>query len=586
MENKLEESNENWRRAYLDPIAGLYAFSSGISLIDLYGSGSSNLVVADLGQDFKDMKLKVFKEAHVVQEHSIIDVPAGLVSVYMDTNEPRIPGVVVGSGPSLYVYKNLRPFYRYNLPLLKVDKEEEGLWQMASDGQIEFDQLQIRLVDLADSGKSLTVQSYKYIDLPDKDTCLDFLSTYKDKVLKKETVVTCLSTLNKSMSEQDAISCVVVGTENSEVLILDSEAFTLLKTFDIPSVPCFINCTGIYDVSYIVYVACRNGRVYVCKKDSAEVKFSFEVDSHIVGFERIHKSLIIAKMNKNLTCFSMKGKPLWDIDLPANVVCTALMDHKSKGFKAVMVGLDNGKVLIYINNNLVDTVTLLGTPQALAFGKYGSEKACLIAILSSGALEVLSFDRETQYSDQGIVQTPSASQRVKLEIPKKSQLYIDQMKREQENYLDMFQNFQYDIRKIKLAAARSYCQSLDLKVAPVSVDESAPISLNANVYGVGPTFKMVLSLVNTAGDGSMVGNLKVIFAYPETVYQIEPRIMSLPVLVPSHKYDFTVRVKCIESGDGQAVQDEVKVFVCKGNRADPVVTAVISMPATEVNVFG
>jgi len=585
MASNLEESNENWRRAYLDPIAGLYAFSSGISLVDLYGGGTSNLVVADLGADFKDMKLKVFKEANVVQEHSIIDVPTGLVSVYMDKTEPRIPGVVVGSGPSLYVYKNLRPFYRYNLPLLKVEKEEEKLWQAVADNQVEFDQLQIRLADLAGSGKSLTVQSYTYIDLPDKDACLDFLAAHKNKVLKRETVVTCLSTLNKSMSEQDAISCVVVGTESSQVLVLDSEAFTLLKTFDIPSVPCFINCTGIYDVSYIVYVACRNGKVYVCKKDSAEVKFSFEVDSHIVGFERVHKSLIIAKMNKNLSCYSMKGKPLWDVELPANVVCTALMDHKSKGFKAVMVGLDSGKVLVYINNNLVDTVTLLGTPQALTFGRYGSEKACLVAILSSGALEVLSFDRDDQYSDQGIVQTPSASQKVKLEIPKKSQLYVDQTKRERENYLDMFQNFQYDIRKIKLAAARSYCQSLDLKVAPVSVDQSAPISLNANVYGVGPTFKMVLSLVNTSGDGSMVGGLKVVLAYPEEEYDIEPRIMSLPVLVPSHKYNFTVRVRCKGSGE-QVVQGEVKVFVVKGERPDPVVSAVISMPATDVNVFG
>ena len=585
MASNLEESNENWRRAYLDPIAGLYAFSSGISLVDLYGGGTSNLVVADLGADFKDMKLKVFKEANVVQEHSIIDVPTGLVSVYMDKTEPRIPGVVVGSGPSLYVYKNLRPFYRYNLPLLKVEKEEEKLWQAVADNQVEFDQLQIRLADLAGNGKSLTVQSYTYIDLPDKDACLDFLGAHKNKVLKRETVVTCLSTLNKSMSEQDAISCVVVGTESSQVLVLDSEAFTLLKTFDIPSVPCFINCTGIYDVSYIVYVACRNGKVYVCKKDSAEVKFSFEVDSHIVGFERVHKSLIIAKMNKNLSCYSMKGKPLWDVELPANVVCTALMDHKSKGFKAVMVGLDSGKVLVYINNNLVDTVTLLGTPQALTFGRYGSEKACLVAILSSGALEVLSFDRDDQYSDQGIVQTPSASQKVKLEIPKKSQLYVDQTKRERENYLDMFQNFQYDIRKIKLAAARSYCQSLDLKVAPVSVDQSAPISLNANVYGVGPTFKMVLSLVNTSGDGSMVGGLKVVLAYPEEEYDIEPRIMSLPVLVPSHKYNFTVRVRCKGSGE-QVVQGEVKVFVVKGERPDPVVSAVISMPATDVNVFG
>ena len=45
-----------------------------------------------------------------------------------------------------------------------------------------------------------------------------------------QTVITCLSTLKKSMSDEDAISCLVLGTEDKSVYVLDPEAFTVLAT--------------------------------------------------------------------------------------------------------------------------------------------------------------------------------------------------------------------------------------------------------------------------------------------------------------------------------------------------------------------
>lgn len=45
-----------------------------------------------------------------------------------------------------------------------------------------------------------------------------------------QTVVTCFSTLKKSHSEDDAISCLVLGTESANIFILDPEAFTILNS--------------------------------------------------------------------------------------------------------------------------------------------------------------------------------------------------------------------------------------------------------------------------------------------------------------------------------------------------------------------
>lgn len=45
-----------------------------------------------------------------------------------------------------------------------------------------------------------------------------------------QTVITCLSTMKKSMAEEDAISCLVLGTESKSIYVLDPEAFTVLTT--------------------------------------------------------------------------------------------------------------------------------------------------------------------------------------------------------------------------------------------------------------------------------------------------------------------------------------------------------------------
>lgn len=45
-----------------------------------------------------------------------------------------------------------------------------------------------------------------------------------------QTVITCLDTLKKSVADEDAISCLVLGTENKTVYVLDPEAFTVLTT--------------------------------------------------------------------------------------------------------------------------------------------------------------------------------------------------------------------------------------------------------------------------------------------------------------------------------------------------------------------
>jgi Bardet-Biedl syndrome 1 protein len=49
----------------------------------------------------------------------------------MDQTEPRIPAVAVASGAHIYIYKNMRPYFKFTLPTLEIHSGEKDLWGSA-----------------------------------------------------------------------------------------------------------------------------------------------------------------------------------------------------------------------------------------------------------------------------------------------------------------------------------------------------------------------------------------------------------------------------------------------------------------------
>jgi len=61
-------------------------------------------------------------------ETTLAELPSGLVTLYSDQRYPRIPVVAVASGPSVYVYRCLKPYFKFSLPTLEVNALEQDLW--------------------------------------------------------------------------------------------------------------------------------------------------------------------------------------------------------------------------------------------------------------------------------------------------------------------------------------------------------------------------------------------------------------------------------------------------------------------------
>ena len=84
-----------------------------------------------------NMKLRVYKGTQQVTENTIIDLPTGVVTFHMDTTEPRIPAIAVASAAHIYIYKNLRPYFKFTLPTLEIQPVEKELWDQASTDKME-----------------------------------------------------------------------------------------------------------------------------------------------------------------------------------------------------------------------------------------------------------------------------------------------------------------------------------------------------------------------------------------------------------------------------------------------------------------
>ena len=61
--------------------------------------------------------LTIFVGTDLVHEIQLLDLPTAVCTFMMDDNEPA---VAVSSGTNVFVYKTIRPYFKFTLPLLEV----------------------------------------------------------------------------------------------------------------------------------------------------------------------------------------------------------------------------------------------------------------------------------------------------------------------------------------------------------------------------------------------------------------------------------------------------------------------------------
>ena len=194
---------DRWLEAHNDPLSNIYTFSSCLALSDLSGDGDFRLVVADLGTGEFNMKLRVYKGTQLVTENTLIDLPTGVVTFHMDTTHPPIPAIAVASSAHIYIYKNLRPYFKFTLPTLDILPAEKEVWNQAASEAVEPSQVYEMLSNLRHEvgDARLTARTQRLLMLETLPEVQAFIETHRVFPLKRQTVVTCIDTLNKVPSK-------------------------------------------------------------------------------------------------------------------------------------------------------------------------------------------------------------------------------------------------------------------------------------------------------------------------------------------------------------------------------------------------
>uniref|UniRef100_A0A2K5KGC8 BBSome complex member BBS1 n=1 Tax=Colobus angolensis palliatus TaxID=336983 RepID=A0A2K5KGC8_COLAP len=555
------EANSKWLDAHYDPMANIHTFSACLAILSL------QLVVGDLGPGGQQPRLKVLKGPLVMTESPLPALPAAAATFLMEQHEPQTPALALASGPCVYVYKNLRPYFKFSLPQLPPNPLEQDLWNQAKEDRI--DPLTLK--------EMLEKAAFPFIPLLELSEMEAFVNQHKSNSIKRQTVITTMTTLKKNLADEDAVSCLVLGTENKELLVLDPEAFTILAKMSLPSVPVFLEVSGQFDVEFRLAAACRNGNIYILRRDSKHPKYCIELSAQPVGLIRVHKVLVVGSTQDSLHGFTHKGKKLWTVQMPAAILTMNLLEQHSRGLQAVMAGLANGEVRIYRDKALLNVIHTPDAVTSLCFGRYGREDNTLIMTTRGGGLIIKILKRTAVFVEGGGEVGPPPAQAMKLNVPRKTRLYVDQTLREREAGTAMHRAFQTDLYLLRLRAARAYLQALESSLSPVSATAREPLKLHAVVQGLGPTFKLTLHLQNTSTARPVLG-LLVCCLYNEALYSLPRAFFKVPLLVPGLNYPLETFV---ESLSNKGISDIIKVLVLREGQSAPLLSAHINMPGSE-----
>ncbi|XP_018022222.2 Bardet-Biedl syndrome 1 protein [Hyalella azteca] len=235
-----------------------------------------------------------------------------------------------------------------------------------------------------------------------------------------------------------------------------------------------------------------------------------------------------------------------------------------------------GLVLIFKDKYVVDTIHMEAPVSAMLFGRFGREDNTFILVMKGGGLHIKILRRKARFAaDDSSGLGPAAATR--LNVPKKTKLFVDQTMRERENSIQMHRVFQHDLYKLRLNTARQYVRALETSSNPVSITQTEPLKLSAQVLGLGPTFKIKVELQNTSASSPSLG-LMVVFHADHHVYNVQNSVIQVPMLVPGVAHVVETLVNNVSE---LGVADTVKVLVVKENSTRPVLTALISMPVAD-----
>ncbi|ALC44105.1 BBS1 [Drosophila busckii] len=581
----------------------LSTLSSCLTLSDVQCDNYVRLLAVDISLDDYEAepsaKLKVFRGLRLKQEYPLPGIPTAIESLYIDESEPKTPVIAVAIAESVLFYRHLKPYFKYTIPVLEADDLEAELWRKLPVMKREtHDDLLLLLKDVDHAKLSRKTQRLLQLSGEEREA---FIETHKDSPVGRIGNIVTMCCLKRVSSDANPPSHLVLTTDTGHIYVLEPQGFNLVYEAKICSyetaVPSLISVHGTYETEFCIVVGTRNGGVYLLRKSSSEGQEILKLTTPLTGLLLlpVDQTIVVTTMEPNLSCYSKRGKQLYQVQLEAHPVCIIPLPLTHLGITLVAVALQGGAVKFYLQRYLVDEFEVPETVAAMLYGRMGMEDHVLTLITQSGQMIVKILRRVTCFdpiNEIGASKTTLSSHQVVdasiLDKPKKSSIFVEQAAREKVHAKASYSSFQVELWRLRHTAARATIDAINSSESTISGDLThAPVKLSAEVCGAGPAFRLYLTVQNLS-TFKMASNLLVLLHADRRHYTLQQSLARLPSVLPGIplRVDFEV-VAVLDAVDklppASLTPDnaQIRVMLLKIGQSKPLIAAVVAMPQSE-----
>ncbi|GMR54005.1 hypothetical protein PMAYCL1PPCAC_24200, partial [Pristionchus mayeri] len=530
-----------------------------------------------------EMKLKVFKALTKINEQVIVESPVALISF----NNELMPSNTIGlaAGSSFFIYKALKPFYKYDIPPLPLLPSEVTAWtRYWKDEKMDtlIDNLHIAADEASFSALSSHSQAIIMGSEEDRENLVSKVSFMKDRMPVNKSQLTAVVALRRS-PDMSLVDVVVLGSETGDISFLDTQSFQILASVHLHSPIVFIVCSGCYDVDFRVFASTRNGAIYAISREHLGKKEGKKIASmtrRIVAIKMFAKILAVATDDNKITYYDFRGKRLKEIRTGQRIIGLETFTYEPKQYSSLMVAFQR-EICMYNENSLVDTLKIDSDIKWIKFGAFGREEAALIIGTKSGGIIVKLFRRMAVLTDIAEISAPRLAHNYKLDIPRRTKLYIDQAQRERDNPVHMHQMYQRDLFLLRFLVSQQFALMTTKALSTVSTSSSEAVDISVDVNGFGPTFRLTVRL--SSGTQTPLTDMWLSFICKRDSFKLSETLLPVALLTPGHFYTFTVLIEALSPEKG--LSSDIKIYLSRKSRPTPIVTAIITMPLSEMSLL-
>ncbi|KAL3311907.1 Bardet-Biedl syndrome 1 protein [Cichlidogyrus casuarinus] len=560
-----------------------------------------NLVMCDFS-DFLDTpnqtnsQLIFFEETGLFNLLELGTIPCGVVPLRISSDQQTRQALAVAQGSKVVIYDNLQPYCKLPLSLLALNSEERVLWEEFKEDKLNTEQLFAGLYELKQSGIILSPQSLRILSLSG-DAITNALLECKDHEPIRTNSVTCLAVLNKNGTDSSSLQCLVIGAEDGTISVIDPVGFKTVKMFFLCDPTHEIHCDGVYEKDYRLFVLSRLGKVYILRPDTEIADHISTVDKFITHLILLPHCFIAMDSDQYVRGFDFKRIEIFKNQPPrmgTRILSMSPIILERHNFAGYAISMDDDSLSLYDSKGLfIHFIKPISDPKKLdpiymlKFGHFGREAEVLLAFAESGEINALIPKRNLSLTPSAPSLLQEGVLNTTFELPKKTKEFTDNVRREREQYKEIYEATMQEFHKLKLRVSEEYLHVLNKKpneAAGLNFEGDSSFSINALLYGYGPEF-LIKATVNTlTKDKPNFDEFYILVAHhdPDQLTVRNP-IQSVPICFLSEpKYTCYIRVKSLEE-EALEVNQKIRLLLMRSG-SDQVysvlVAAAVDLPAT------